>query len=270
MERIGRHAQLARKDTARTILPDSLNKLVQQLTAAVSNAWMGMFRKSQPDKKPKGSRNIPLSLRDHTAVPANCWPLLEAQEASANKWTATKPLAAKTQAAGIADLPELVEPLSPIQETINSASFLQRDKSPTSSLENKPSNKPDIELAVTLTSTPEVASTDTSLSTESREIQQTPTEHLATNSDRTANLDPINDYPDAPVSLVDKMADNQEMDLDATFVAGGKRAGSSVPEPQAKKANLKSLACAYKAKVEQTQAKLVLKKGGGPLNPQPS
>ena len=72
------------------------------------------------------------------------------------------------------------------------------------------------------------------------------------------------------VSLVDNMADNQEMDLDATFVVGGKRAGGPEPEPQAKKANLNALASAYKAKVEQTQAKLVLKKGGGPLNPQPS
>ena len=97
MERIGRHAQLARKDTARTILPDLLNKPVKQLTAAVSNVWQGMFCKSQPDRKPKGSRNIPPSLQDHTAVPANCWPLLEAHEASANMWTATKPSAAKTR-----------------------------------------------------------------------------------------------------------------------------------------------------------------------------
>lgn len=62
----------------------------------------------------------------------------------------------------------------------------------------------------------------------------------------------------------------QDMDLDATFVAGSKRAREASNEPAAKRVSIQSLANAYNAKVKKTKAQITLKKGGGPVDPQPS
>ena len=67
------------------------------------------------------------------------------------------------------------------------------------------------------------------------------------------------------------MSDNDSMDLDSTFIAGDKRSSQSdCNDPKAKKATRQALASTYKARVDETKNKLVLKKGDGPLNPQPS
>ena len=77
MERLNRGVQLKQRQHEST----STTK------GNLANNMKGMFFPSQPHKKPKGSRNIPLSLAEDTAIPASCWPLLEAHEAGLNMWT---------------------------------------------------------------------------------------------------------------------------------------------------------------------------------------
>ena len=77
MERIKRHVQIAQKMAASK--PAAM--------VANLNSWQALkdqFCKSKPDKKPKDSRNVPVKLAKMTDVPASCWPLLEAHEASTN------------------------------------------------------------------------------------------------------------------------------------------------------------------------------------------
>ena len=68
------------------------------------------------------------------------------------------------------------------------------------------------------------------------------------------------------------MSDNDSMDLDSTFIAAGEKRASETDSdaPKAKKTTMQALASAYQARVVETKNKLVLKKGGGPVNPLPS
>ena len=80
MERVNRHVQLAqRANTARVATSKSSLPAWEKL--------QGQFCKAKPVRKPKGSRNVLLSLAKMTDVPANCWPLVEAQETKMNMWT---------------------------------------------------------------------------------------------------------------------------------------------------------------------------------------
>ena len=68
------------------------------------------------------------------------------------------------------------------------------------------------------------------------------------------------------------MSDNDSMDLDSTFIAAVEKRESETDSdaPKAKKTTMQALASAYKTRVVETINKLVLQKGGGPINLLPS
>ena len=253
MERINRHVQLAQKQG--TTKADK-----QKPDLSAWTALQGRFCKSKPNMKPKGSRNIPISLAKMTDVPANCWPLVEAQEANTNMWTQQHTPPPSPPPGELEALKQIVRPVSPMAESVNN------DHVP------KPSSPVKENLAKT-----------------SLEIQTLTREHLAKLPGVTLTpvkpiakatstiVRPAQTSQNATITRVDSlkrkptMSDNDSMDLDSTFIAGEKRANDSDSEaPKAKKTTMQALAIAYKARVDETKNKLVLKKGGGPINPQPS
>ena len=95
-------------------------------------ALQGQFQKAKPDRKPTSSRNVPVLVK-LTAVPANCWPLLEAQEAVTNMWTRSN-----TPPKGQTRKAHLSNPVSPLAESVNNdkvESLLQDSTQSKSSLQ---------------------------------------------------------------------------------------------------------------------------------------
>ena len=260
MERINRCRQLEQRQLK---TPDPNNT-----QGYISPNMSGMFCKSRPNRKPKGSRNIPLSLPEETAIPASCWPLLQAQEANLNMWTASSNTAQQGPPANsIEALMELIDPVSPLSESPNIGSSPQSSSDPNSSLETQPSeDKHSQPLTQSLLDTP-------SKSLDNQALKAPSAQNQALLDIAPANFD-YNNYGSAVLSPVSSLASTKmsehDMYLDATFVAGDKRSGDSQDEPKAKKTAIQALAKAYKAKVDQTKASLVLKQGGGPVDPQPS
>ena len=270
MERINRHAQLAHRLVAgnlvkpvpavqakpipalqvKPVVPLVPKQTAQGLQKQAGNAlpaWQalqGQFCKAKADKKPKGSRNIPMKLANLTDVPANCWPLLEAQEASSNMWTSANTPPPSPPKQELEAMRALVKPVSPIAESINQDSCLLEEQPPKLSLEIQSLNQEHIPSST---------------------IKQT-----TVSRGPTHQREPTVDSQTA-ILKKRKMSDNDSMDLDSTFIAGDKRASDDSQEaPKAKRVSMQTLASVYKARVDETQNKLVLKKGGGPLNPQPS
>ena len=256
MERINRHVQIAQK--LATIKPTE--------KPANLNSWQalkGQFCKSKPDKKPKGSRNVPVKLAKMTDVPASCWPLLEAHEASTNMWTNQQTPPPSPPKGAIEALKQVDIPVSPIAESVNNVSVgsLLLEAIPTkASLEIHSSTRQQLAKLPGVTLTPVKARPKAPAlpSATATQIVQSP---VITTATATANI-----KVGKPI-----MSDNDSMDLDSTFIAGEKRSSQSdCDAPKAKKTTMQVLANTYKARVDETKNKLVLKKGGGPLNPQPS
>ena len=233
-----------------------------------------MFLPSKPDKKPKGSRNIPISLAEHTAIPASCWPLLEAQEAGQNMWSKTDQPSSSSRdskAANIAALLELVEPVSPLHDSPSPERFPQEETDNVFSLELNHSEGQQVPTA------PKQGPPSSTTCNQIKDFPLIDSELHAPSSSNKRLLDIdtsqvcYGSVASSPISsITSSRMSEQDMDLDATFVAGNKRASESSGEPPAKRTGIHTLANAYKAKVEKTKAQLVLKKGGGPIDPQPS
>lgn len=65
-----------------------------------------------------------------------------------------------------------------------------------------------------------------------------------------------------PTPVAATMSDQDSMDLDATFIAGDKRKAEESTGPSAKKTTtMQAMANVYKARVDETKNKLVMKKG---------
>ena len=313
MERVSRDKQIAQRNQAGSNFIDAVTKPIRQAAGA---AIQGMFRKAQPNRAPKGSRNIPLRLAEHTAIPAQCWPLLQEHEANINMWSTTgnqasdnklawstdKALAQHNGLIGqtnplpdhpvkstnpdktniqvvpdVASLMELVEPVSPLAKSPNRESHALEKTGHETSLEIQIQERSDLSpradnRAIIATDTcPHSNSNPPSTTTKTAQsiakpntcsTSELPSQStLATTKRSTTELEQT-----AQASTMSET----ETDMDTSTVAGGKRVGGATEQPIAKRIGISALAEAYKAKVEQTKASLVLKNGGGPLNPQPS
>ena len=117
MERISRRQQLNLRASAGTSALASTTNNTTDLPAKPD--LQGMFCSAKPNKKPKGSRNIPTLLAKQTTVPAECWPLLQAHEKTCNMWTSSQASLPGPSKADLAAILELVEPVSPLHESVN-------------------------------------------------------------------------------------------------------------------------------------------------------
>ena len=218
---------------------------------------LGQFFKSTGNKKPKGSKNLPLAVKAAaalTSVPAECWPSQNQAGPQNRMWTVdqVKPVPRSTGLAPplyMLALPDLTR--------------FRHDIRPVSPLPASPCRK---ESANKLPSEGKC----------NKEVKtSTPTVHLELSQKQdtlSSGISPLNNLncsPSSTVTTPSKTASRKrsimsesEMDLDATFVEG-KRAGSAEDAPPAKKANtMKALATSYQARVKDTKAKLLQKKTG--------
>ena len=258
MERVNRHVQLAqRANTARVATPKPSLPAWEKL--------QGQFCKAKPDKKPKGSRNVPLSLAKMTDVPASCWPLVEAQEAAMNMWTNPHTPPPSPPKGELDALKQLAVPVSPLAESVNNdqvPSFPVEENLTKSSLEIQISTRAHVAKLPGVTLTPVKLN---------RKVPAPKVAKLnANNSDYLKSRATITQVNRPAKALT--MSDNDSMDLDSTFIAAGEKRASETDSdaPKAKKTTMQALAYAYQNRVVETKNKLVLKKGGGPINPLPS
>ena len=187
----------------------------------------GMFLPSKPDKKPKGSRNIPILLAEHTAIPASCWPLLEAQEAGQNMWSKTDQPSSSSRdstAANIAALLELVEPVSPLHDSPSPERFPQEETDKVFSLE---SNHPEGQQVPTA---PKQGPPSSTTCNQIKDFPLIDSQLYApsTSNKRLLDIDTSQvcrgSVASSPISSIkSSRMSEQAMDVDATFVAGNKQ-----------------------------------------------